>query len=395
MKKYLIALSFIATTAFGVDHLIQSPTGNLILDAYTGNAIKTNKTLQCTAGTVSAPAIAFQTDPNTGIYSGGSDILKIAIGGSDQVIINSTGLGVGKTPTVALDVNGGINTSSAILAPTGTNAAPSHSFTTDTGSGMYSGGSNILKFVTSGTDRVTINASGQVGIGKSPSVALDVNGTIAGTHTGDGSGVTNLNMGNASSGTLAVARGGTNSSTALTNNRIMQSSGSAIVEAVAITANRALVSDANGIPTHSATTNTQIGYLSSLNGSVLSGTYPPTITFSAGTNTNLTIRTFGYSKVGNMVSVFGYFQFVTGDGTPGTIYITLPPGAGPSSAFSDVYQTWGAALWQCTYGSFPTSLGSIANFYSESGGFRVTIPRLSCGSGYYTATSVHFQYISN
>jgi hypothetical protein len=52
------------------------------------------------------------------------------------------------------------------------------------------------------------------------------------------------------SGTLAVARGGTNSTTALNNNRVMQSSAGAIVEAAAITASRALKSDANGIPVH-------------------------------------------------------------------------------------------------------------------------------------------------
>lgn len=56
------------------------------------------------------------------------------------------------------------------------------------------------------------------------------------------------------SGTLPVANGGTNSSTALNNNRVMQSSGGAIVEAAAITASRALVSDSNGIPTHSTVT---------------------------------------------------------------------------------------------------------------------------------------------
>jgi hypothetical protein len=50
--------------------------------------------------------------------------------------------------------------------------------------------------------------------------------------------------------TLPISKGGTNSGTALSNNRVMQSSGSAIVEASAITAARALKSDANGIPTH-------------------------------------------------------------------------------------------------------------------------------------------------
>lgn len=63
---------------------------------------------------------------------------------------------------------------------------------------------------------------------------------------------------------LPIASGGTNSATALNNNRVMQSSGGSIVEASAITAARALISDANGIPTHSTVTSTQLGYLSTL-----------------------------------------------------------------------------------------------------------------------------------
>lgn len=51
-------------------------------------------------------------------------------------------------------------------------------------------------------------------------------------------------------GILSIARGGTNSNAALSNNRVMQSSAGAIVEAAAITAARALKSDANGIPVH-------------------------------------------------------------------------------------------------------------------------------------------------
>ena len=51
-----------------------------------------------------------------------------------------------------------------------------------------------------------------------------------------------------SSGTVPVANGGTNSTTALNNNRVMKSSGGAIVEAAAITASKGLCSDTNGIP---------------------------------------------------------------------------------------------------------------------------------------------------
>lgn len=63
------------------------------------------------------------------------------------------------------------------------------------------------------------------------------------------------------SGVVAIANGGTNSGTALNNNRVMQSSGGSIVEAALITGSRLLVSDSNGIPTHSAVTATEAGYL--------------------------------------------------------------------------------------------------------------------------------------
>lgn len=78
----------------------------------------------------------------------------------------------------------------------------------------------------------------------------------------------NLASSDAVTGTLAVANGGTNSTTSLNNNRVMQSSAGAIVEAAAITANRALISDANGIPTHSATTATELGYVSGATSSI-------------------------------------------------------------------------------------------------------------------------------
>lgn len=62
-------------------------------------------------------------------------------------------------------------------------------------------------------------------------------------------------------GTLAVNKGGTNATATLNNNRVMQSSGGAIVEAAAITANRVLVSDANGIPVAATPTTTEINYV--------------------------------------------------------------------------------------------------------------------------------------
>jgi trimeric autotransporter adhesin len=69
-------------------------------------------------------------------------------------------------------------------------------------------------------------------------------------------------------GVIAIANGGTNSSTALNNNRVMASSGGKIVEAPAITASRALASDANGIPVAVATTATELGYVNGVTSAI-------------------------------------------------------------------------------------------------------------------------------
>lgn len=67
---------------------------------------------------------------------------------------------------------------------------------------------------------------------------------------------------------LPISKGGTNSGTALSNNRVIQSFAGAIVEAAAITASRALISDSNGIPTHSAVTSTELGHVSGVTSAI-------------------------------------------------------------------------------------------------------------------------------
>lgn len=67
---------------------------------------------------------------------------------------------------------------------------------------------------------------------------------------------------------IPVADGGTNSVAALNNNRLMQSSGGAVVEATAITASRALASDSNGIPVAATTTATELGYVNGVTSAI-------------------------------------------------------------------------------------------------------------------------------
>ncbi|MDG0817623.1 tail fiber domain-containing protein [Bdellovibrio svalbardensis] len=145
----------------------------------------------------------------------------------------------------------------------------------DTGSAWVAigdgAGTGTVTSITAGTGLTggTISTSGTIGLGteltglNGLSTTGFVKRTGAGTYTTAAASLTGD-----VSGILPVANGGTNSSTALTGNKVMVSSGGAIVEATAITANRALISDANGIPTHSTVTNTELGYLSGVTSAV-------------------------------------------------------------------------------------------------------------------------------
>jgi hypothetical protein len=93
------------------------------------------------------------------------------------------------------------------------------------------------------TPQLTLNAGTAGGAGDANKIAkLDASGLLTPAM------VPSLDAGKIGSGTLPVARGGTNSSTALTNNKVMVSSSGAIVE--------------------SAVTTTELGYVSGVTSSI-------------------------------------------------------------------------------------------------------------------------------
>ena len=130
-------------------------------------------------GVVSAPGIAFDSDPNTGIFLGSADTLHIATNAGTiarfsptQVLIEN---GSAATPSLSWNgdgntgfyvtgnnggthwsgngTEGGLLNNLGVRAIAGAAASPSYSFLTDTNTGIYSGGSDAINFSTNGVFR--------------------------------------------------------------------------------------------------------------------------------------------------------------------------------------------------------------------------------------------------
>ncbi len=106
---------------------------------------------------------------------------------------------------LAFNTGGSTGSGAVVLGTSPTIATPAIS--SPTMSGTVSGGTYTGATLTSPTiNTPTINTATLV----SPTISgTATGGTFSGTHTGNGAGITNLDMANAATGTLAVSRGGT------------------------------------------------------------------------------------------------------------------------------------------------------------------------------------------
>lgn len=174
--------------------------------------------------------------------------------------------------------------------------------------------------------------------------------------------VTNAPAASNITGIIAVANGGTNTGATLSNNRFMVSSGGSIGEASPVASSSALISDANGLPTASVTTSTQIGYLSTATSNIqtqLNGKEPTITTLpisKGGTNAGTALNN---NRV--IISSGGTMGEIASGGTIATVLTSQGPSSPPvwatsSGGMSNPMTTTGDIIYSSS-GSTPARLG--------------------------------------
>lgn len=209
---------------------------------------------------------------------------------------------------------------------------------------------------------------------------------------------TQLNGKQASFSVLPIANGGTNSGTSLNNNRVVQSSGGAIIEAAAITANRALISDGNGIPTQSATTNTEIGYVAGVTSAVQTQIDTKQAARNYFINGNLDFWQRGTSITGiaNGTSVYGPDRIYAKNSLGTNGVMSLTQAAGSTGTYSGTLYACQAKITtaptaaQANGCEVYTTLenGDSLSLYNQTASFSVSI----VGLGNVNQVGVQFFY---
>ncbi|WP_374028910.1 beta strand repeat-containing protein [Bdellovibrio bacteriovorus] len=142
-----------------------------------------------------------------------------------------------------------------LLANAATNNNTASTIVKRDASGNFSAGTITTKgavFTDTGSNTVTLSAPTTVTTSyvlKLPTATASVNGQVLSSDTSGNLSWTTPSVSSANiSGVIPVANGGTNSGTALNNNRIMVSSGGAIVEAAALTNGQVLIGSTGAAP---------------------------------------------------------------------------------------------------------------------------------------------------
>lgn len=113
-------------------------------------------------GSAAAPSFAFTADTGTGLHQGtnGTGFLDVAVSGGTVVSFGGNGLIIPSGKTVSMNSNTVITSAGAQFRPqAGTAANPSHSFVSDTDTGMSAQTANTLILSTNGAAGLTVDSS--------------------------------------------------------------------------------------------------------------------------------------------------------------------------------------------------------------------------------------------
>jgi hypothetical protein len=118
--------------------------GSSVLDYVGTQLLMTNGRITAHDGTVGAPTYSFLTDGDTGMYRGGTNVVRLAAGGVD-------GLAVSKNATTG---------EGQVQIEDGTDADPAITFVSDTDTGIHAPAANNLAISTGGSRRATFQNAG-------------------------------------------------------------------------------------------------------------------------------------------------------------------------------------------------------------------------------------------
>lgn len=150
-------------------------TNSLVANTVTVNSTVTNA-LSANSLTVAGTIFTPQLTATNGMGITGNLTTSGNIQSGGFFVGNGSQL-TGIAPTTTLTLSG-FMVSSNVLTASGTAAAPGHSFSGNAATGMFLASANVLGLSTTGSERVRVDASGNVGVGTSaPLGTFHVSGT--------------------------------------------------------------------------------------------------------------------------------------------------------------------------------------------------------------------------
>lgn len=119
-------------------------------------------TIKATNGTAALPAYTFAGDTNTGLYWVAADQVGLTTGGTQRLLVNSSGLRV----VGYVSTTGVIDAGAAIYGFAGDSVtAPGYTWSGDTNTGMYWVGADQIGFTAGGTQRFRVHTTGATATG--------------------------------------------------------------------------------------------------------------------------------------------------------------------------------------------------------------------------------------